>query len=285
MIRKILVPVRGDGKGDNVIAHAAAMAHRNNSHIEIAHCRARPQDMLPSGVPLPAMFRKQMVEQAEELANAEEENLKQQLRTLSEKLGLTLQDGLGAGDTATASWVEEIGKMVDVIRRHGRLADLIAVPQPDVDRNLGANSLKAALFRTGRPVLMVPHDVGPPDSIGSHVTVAWNGSLESSKAVTMTLPILRSADTVTILSSGGEPVSATADDLKTYLAAHDIQATVHRFEGTGNVGKTLLSASREVGADTLIMGAYGDSHEKETIFGGNTQHIVDQSRMPVILVH
>lgn len=285
MIRKILVPVRGDGKGDNVIAHAAAMAHRNSSHIEIAHCRARPQDMLPTGVPLPAMFRKQMVAQAEELANAEEESLKAELRALAETLGLTLRDGLSAGEGATASWVEEVGKMVDVIRRHGRLADLIAVPQPDVDRNLGANSLKAALFRTGRPVLMVPHDVEPPENLGRHVSVAWNGSLESSKAITMTLPILRSAETVTILSSGGEPVSATAADLQTYLSAHDIVAGIHRFEGTGNVGKTLLSASREVGADTLIMGAYGDSHEKETIFGGNTQHIVDHSRMPVILVH
>ncbi len=68
--------------------------------------------------------------------------------------------------------------MVDVIRRHGRLADLIAVPQPDVDRNLGANSLKAALFRTGRPVLMVPNDVAPPETLGAHVTIAWNGSLE-----------------------------------------------------------------------------------------------------------
>jgi nucleotide-binding universal stress UspA family protein len=286
MIRKILVPVRGDGKGDNVIAHAAALAHRNKSHLEIAHCRARPEDMLPFGVPLPAMFRKQMIQHAEELANVEEESLKEELKALAVKFGLTLTDGPNGGDGATASWVEEAGKMVDVIRRHGRLADLIAVPQPDVDRNLGANSLKAALFRTGRPVLMVPNDVEPPENIGRHVTLAWNGSLESSKAVTMTLPILRTADSVTILSSGGEPVSATAEDLQAYLQAHNIASAIHRFDASGkNVGKILLAASREVGADTLIMGAYGDSHEKETIFGGNTQHIVDRAKMPVILVH
>jgi nucleotide-binding universal stress UspA family protein len=133
---------------------------------------------------------------------------------------------------------------------------------------------------------MVPNDVAPPDNIGRHVTLAWNGSLESSKAVTMTLPILRTADSVTILSSGGEPVSATAEDLQAYLQAHNIASVIHRFDASGkNVGKILLAASREVGADTLIMGAYGDSHEKETIFGGNTQHIVDRAKMPVILVH
>ena len=190
MIRKILVPVRGDGKGDNVLAHAAALAHRNKSHIEVAHCRVRPQDMMPSGVPLPSMLRKQLARQAEELANFEEASLKDELEALAEKLGLALEEG-SHGVRATVSWVEEPGKMVDVIRRHGRLADLIAVPQPDVDRNLGANSLKAALFRTGRPVLMVPNDVAPPETLGAHVTIAWNGSLESSKAVTIHLEARR----------------------------------------------------------------------------------------------
>ncbi len=285
MIRKILVPVRGDGKGDNVLAHAAAMAHRNNSHVEIAHCRPRGEDLLPFGVPMPAMFRKQMMQQAEELADVEEQSLIAELKALAAKLDLVLEGTPGSDARATASWVEGRGKQVDVIRRHGRLADVIAVAQPDVDRNLGANTLKAALFRTGRPVLMVPNGIAPPASLGAHVTVAWNGSLESSRAVTMTLPILSSADRVTILSSGGEPASATAEDLKDYLAAHGVTAGIHRFTGSGNVGKTLLSSTHDVGADTLIMGAYGDSHEKETIFGGNTQHIVDKSKVPAILVH
>lgn len=35
MIRKVLVPVRGDGKGGNVLAHAAALARGFNGHIEI----------------------------------------------------------------------------------------------------------------------------------------------------------------------------------------------------------------------------------------------------------
>ncbi len=90
MIRKILVPVRGDGKGDNVLAHAAALAHRNKSHIEVAHCRVRPQDLMPSGVPLPSMLRKQLARQAEELANFEEASLKDELKALAEKLGLAL---------------------------------------------------------------------------------------------------------------------------------------------------------------------------------------------------
>ncbi|MGB0914203.1 MAG: universal stress protein [Phaeobacter italicus] len=284
MMRKILVPVRGDGKGGNVLAHAAALAHRNSSHVVVTHCRARPEDLLPFGVPVPAMFRKQMMKQAEELADVEEASLREELRALVVKLGLKTDGNLHA-DGASAQWVEESGKQVDVIRRHGRLADVIVVPQPDVDRNLGANTLKAALFRTGRPVLMVPNNVEPQERLGEHVTVAWNGSMEASRAVTMTLPILRAATKVTILTSGGEPVAATAEDLQDYLRAHEVTAGIHRFEGARKVGPALLACSQNVGADILIMGAYGDSHEKETIFGGNTQHIVDKAKMPVVLVH
>ena len=52
MIRKILVPVRGDGKGDNVLAHAAALARRFNAHIAVTHCRATAEDLKPFGVPI-----------------------------------------------------------------------------------------------------------------------------------------------------------------------------------------------------------------------------------------
>jgi nucleotide-binding universal stress UspA family protein len=47
----------------------------------------------------------------------------------------------------------------------------------------------------------------------------------------------------------------------------------------------LLSASTNLGADMMIMGAYGDSHERETIFGGNTQAVVDNAELPVLLNH
>ncbi len=283
MIRKILVPVRGDGKGDNVLAHAAALAQGDASHIVIAHCRVRPQDMLPFGIALPEILRKQLMDSAGALADVEEQGMKKELEALAKSLNLNLS-GTPNGMT-TAEWIEEEGRQVDVIKRNGRLVDVIVVAQPDVDRNIGVNTLKAALFQTGRPVLMVPNGVAPPEKLGVHVTLAWNGSLEASRAVSMSLPILQQTKMVTILSTGAEPNAASARELSAYLHAHGIESTIHRFKKQRNVGADLLALTKELGADTLIMGAYGDSHERETIFGGNTQHIVDKAKLPVILVH
>ncbi len=283
MIRKILVPVRGDGKGDNVLAHAAALAKRSEAHIEVVHCRPRPEDLRPFGVPLPGFMDDQLVQHAAALADQEEAKLKNEFVTLTSALGLSVvEKQTSAG--STASWVEGQGKMVDVIKQRGRLSDLIAVAKPDRDRNLGMNTLKAALFNTARPVMMCPPE--PPNpALGSHVAIAWNGSTEAVRAVVMMRRLVEAADRVTILTSGQSPDGTTAQDLKDYLNLRNIASELHAFDDAGNTGQEMLRAAQNVGADVMLMGAYGQSHERETVFGGNTQTIVDASIMPVVFVH
>ncbi|HEY9039681.1 MAG TPA: universal stress protein [Roseovarius sp.] len=285
MIRKILVPVRGDGKGDNVLAHAAAVAHYHNAHIQIVHCRPRPEDLMPYGVPIPEFLRKQLVKQSYELADHEESALRAELEVLSEKLNLDAT-GKNIGKVASVDFVEESGRQVDVIKRYGRLADMIAVAKPERDRNLGHNTLKAALFHSGRPVLMCPDTDTPPTRMGVKVALAWNGSAEAARALSQCKSILRAAEDIWILSNGADSGRGTsADDLMAYLALHEINATLHMIPSSRKVGAELLRASTELGADMMVMGAYGDSHERETVFGGNTQTVVDTAKIPVLLNH
>jgi nucleotide-binding universal stress UspA family protein len=284
VLDKILVPVRGDGKGDNVLAHAAALAHRFGSHIIVAHCRPRPEDMMPFGVPLPSFVREQFVKQTQVLADEVEKGMRDELRALAARLGLSETDPPHGG-TATVAFVEEQGRMVDVIKSHGRLADLIAVPKPERDRNVGSNSLKAALFRTGRPVMMCPDTPEVAPDLGGHLAIGWNGSIEASRAVALTMDLIAKADKVTILAGhGAEPHGATTEDLLEYLALRGIKPEVRRFTAK-NPGAALLAETKAAGATLLVMGAYGDSHERETLLGGNTQTVVDEAETPAVLVH
>lgn len=286
MIRKILVPVRGDGKGDNVLSHAAALAHRYNACIEVAHCRPRPEDLMPYGVAIPDFLRKQILNQSYAVADQEEGKLQAELKTLARKLDLDPSPE-AVGKAASVYFVQELGRQVDVIKRHGRLADLIVVAKPDRDRNLGLNTLKAALFHSGRPVLMCPPAAAtPPQSLGARVAFAWNGSAEAARALSQCRDVLKAADQVWILSDGSDSGPGTSvDDLLNYLALHGIAATVKTLKPSDKIGRDLLRASAEVGADMMIMGAYSDSHEQETIFGGNTQTVVDTATIPVLFNH
>jgi nucleotide-binding universal stress UspA family protein len=284
MIRKILVPVRGDGKGDNVLSHAAALARRFKAHVKITHCRARPEDLMPFGVPIPAFLKKQILEQASDVADQEEAGLKAEVHALAEMLKLRMTEN-PTGRSASASWVEEPGRQVDVIKRHGRLTDIICVAKPDVDRNLGSNTLKSALFNTGRPVMMCPHTDTISEKFGDNLSIAWNGSTEAARAVALTIGLIESASKVFILTTGNEVHGASAEDLLDFLAMRGVKAELQRFAAKKKIGQELLERSKACGADFMVMGAYGDSHEKETIFGGNTQYIVDNANMPVVLVH
>ena len=134
--------------------------------------------------------------------------------------------------------------------------------------------------------MMCPAQDTPPETLGRKITIAWNGSTEAARAVALTLDLLAAADEVVILTSGAAADTGNnAENLSDYLAMRGITATIDRFKSRGIAGDTLIELTKKHAADIMIMGAYGDSHERETLFGGNTQSVVDHSTIPVILVH
>lgn len=239
---------------------------------------------MPYGIAIPSALKKLVLEQSKSVADQVEDGMRAELSVLAKQLDITLSDQPKANE-ASASWLDEQGRQVDVIKRHGRVADLICVAKPDVSRNLGSNTLKAAVFNTGRPVMMCPPTDSPPQTLCDTVGMAWNGSVQSSRAVACALGILEQASQVIIFSSGEEVTGASAASLESYLKARDINARVERIESLSSIGKALLEHSAATKVDSLLMGAYSNSHETETILGGTTQYIVDNAELPIILVH
>ncbi|MDZ7822749.1 MAG: universal stress protein [Ahrensia sp.] len=283
MIKSILVPVRGDGMVATVLAHAANLAKRHQAKINVVHCRAQASDLLPQGVPLGEFARKVMMEQVVELANQQEDHLRGILRRLAKEFGLN--DTSGDGENVVCSFTEEQGRMADVVKHAGRLADVIVLAKPQRERNLGLSSLKAALYGAGRPVLICPPQGQPDENFAQHVAIGWNGSLPASRAVASSLDIVHAAKKVSILT-GGKPQAngPTENELVDYYALRGITAEIVHFEGKDPASE-LLKTSENVGASLLIIGAYSHSHETEMLFGGNTERIVDNTQMPILMAH
>lgn len=285
-LHSIMLPVRGDGKGDNVFAHAAALARRFGARVRVVHCHPKPDDMMPYGVVIPSMLRRQIEDAAHANADLTRDQLTDQFSALAKKFGLEIADH--EMDRPTTRFIEYEGKQVDAVQRYGRLSDLVCVAKPDQKMNLGVNTLKSALFSSGRPVMVCPdQEVANADFI-DHVTIGWNGSLEATRAVAMAMPIISSADKVTILHTGDSPKDEHpgADQLQRYLELRGVTAGIRLFKAEGrNVGRQLLSETRDLGAGLLIIGAYHDSYERESLFGGNSQVIVAEADFPVIMVH
>lgn len=284
-VRSILVPVRGDGKGEGVMDHALSIAKRHNAHLEVLHCRPRPGDMIPTGILVPDSVRDVIRTSAKTIADEEEARIRKLFDDYCAKRGLAVVEGAPwPQDRVTASWREATGKQAHVIGVRGRLADLIVVAQPDRDLNLGLNTLQAALLESGKLVLMCPPK--PVESVGARVAIAWNGSGEAARAMTGALPILCKADAVTILATTDRELPVSAEEAKSYLEAHGVTCSVQGFKrGSESVPRLLLESARKAGADCLLMGAYGHSREMEMILGGVTQYMVDRADLPILFMH
>ncbi len=285
-VRTILVPVRGDGKGEGVLDHALSFARRYSAHLDVVHCRPRPEDLLPFGVSVPTILKKDILASAGTLADEEERKVKSHFDEYCANHRLTVIDAPpGPADRVTVSWRERTGKQAAIVSLYGRLADLTAVAQPDNQRNLGLNTLEAALLETGRLVLMCPPK--PPGDIGAHIAMGWNGSSEVSRAITAAMPILESAETVTIIcASEGKKGPLGPEDGQAYLASHGIECGIRTITARPTeTGQALLASAKDAGADVLLMGAYGQNRRRELVLGGVTQHIIEHTDLPVLLMH
>lgn len=176
----------------------------------------------------------------------------------------------------------------------GRYADLLVVSQDDPDESLPgefATLPEYVVMHSGRPVLLVPH-TGTFDAFGRRILIAWDGSLEATRAVSGALPLLRNAqlvqavvfDATSVPNAHGEEPGA---DLGLYLARHGVNVEVvqRSTEGGIDVGEALLSCAAAFGADLLVMGAYGHSRMREILLGGTTRTMLRSMNVPVLMSH
>lgn len=286
-IRIILAPVRGDGRGEAVLGLAVALARRFRAHIDVVHVHSKPEDLLPFGVPVPGLLRQTILDAVAHTSGQEESYVRDLFRQFCASHDVVEVDHAGIGaddDSVTASWREEAGKQAQVVSRLGRLADLVVVARPEADGSLGRNTFDAALFDVGKLTA-----IAPPSEVadaGRHVAIAWNGSAEAARAVTLALPVLARAERVTVLAGGGSDADPGIADLRRYLGSHGLAVETHDFRARRrDVGGPLLAAAGELGADLLLMGAFGSDRRRELVLGGVTQHVIEHAELPVLMAH
>ncbi len=178
----------------------------------------------------------------------------------------------------------------NLVARHAIYCDL-AVVLRSVEQELNSvekNAIDGALFDSGRPVLYVPSSF-KADHIGTKVAIAWNSRREAARAVSESLPFLKSAEEITLLLV--DPVVGDDDhgedpgsDIATVLARHGLGISVQSVASADRpVSEALLDSVRELGADLLVMGAYGHSRLRENILGGTTREMLEQTVIPLLL--
>ncbi len=291
-LAKLLAVIDGGSGSEAAVVAALDLGQRFSARVELLHVEIDPDSAVP------------MV--GEGMSGAAVEQLVQSLRSESERRRKVARElyeehcvaaGLNVVEPQAASAPGSFavclrslaGGEVDEVLRFGRLSDLIVVARPSAGEEGGlTTAFDAALFDSGRPVLLVPS--APAAGLGTTVAIAWDRSREAARAVGAALPLLTAAGKVVILTAreSGREVGGEVEpsELAAYLALHGVDARTWAFVPASNsLGGALLDEAGKAGANLLVMGAYGHSRLREMVLGGVTRSILADADMPVFLMH
>ena len=218
--------------------------------------------------------------------------LANQAHSLFETFMRTHEVPAASGEAGGYSWAWPRQEAEDdlFIGSYGRVFDLIALGRPGrASQNPRMPPLEAALFDSGRPVLIMPP--AAPKVIGRNVLVAWNRSTEQANTNAFALPLLRLAERVTVFEvEGGTTPGPTAEEAAVHLRRNGVKAKALMVKAgarrTGEAtGEATLDYAKKEGCDLLVKGAYTQSRLRQMMFGGATRHILANAGLPVLMAH
>lgn len=277
MIRDILLKVESDKPHDPALDYAVTVAEAFDAHlacIAFGDLANMPAFMMPG---LPSEALAEILAASEKSARAAVERFETaaQRSHISTEHHLVTQGGLSPGEAFATM---------------ARRFDLSVLQQSGAD---GANNdllIEAALFSSGRPVMIVPYIQKAGLNLG-HVLCCWDGGAAAARAINDALPFLRKAETVEILVVVSERAKHSkreihGAEIARHLEHHGITAEVKTIsESRIDVTDSILSHAADCSADMIVMGGYGHSRLREFVLGGATRGILSTMTVPVFMSH
>lgn len=278
-MKTILVPTEQNDLMRSTLETALLVARKFNSYIEGFAVRVS----IPTAVAMD-------VAPSASLAFFEEENAEaaRQSRQLFEQFMQQHNVPMSANsqDTVACGWMDDAPEGDNFVGHYGRVFDLVVLGRPSSDpRGPHMSTFEAALFESGRPILLAPPK--PPAQIGSNVLVAWNCSTEQARATALAMPILHRAERVVVLTVENATVPGpSGEQMARHLQSNGIPAIAKSVPGDSrNAGEVILENATALGCDLLIKGAYTQSRLRQMIFGGTTRHLISRATLPVFTAH
>jgi nucleotide-binding universal stress UspA family protein len=283
-IKLILSPLDGSERSVQAMCTAQIVAKRFGSHIKAVHVREKaPEPYLFSN--LPASLKGNFEKVSKDASNDLADKVTAQFESFVNEYEIVRSEGVLATDQVSASLHVFDGSAGEVLIREGRLVDVITIARPEshqIGGSLVGERLESLLMNTGRPVLVVPPDWSSRRV--EHAAIGWNGSIEASRALSMTLPWLTQMKRVSVVTSTKRRESA--DQVVEYLSLHGCVADIQYLsEKQSSVGKGMLNVCAEIGAEFLVVGGFSHTRAHQRFFGGVTSYLLKNTNVITVMVH
>lgn len=281
-MRTLLVPFFDDDKAESALATACHVAQRFSSHVEGLFVLRPPPVFEGEGIAMAGSYMTQFREEGRRLADSARRRFDNFVASRNIDTGEIGE----AVDAATAGWRELEGLEGPVISDHARLFDMMIIGRefghPWFDWQV---MCEAGLFESGRPVMVTPDK--PMDGLGEKILVAWNGSTETARVLSMSKPFLTRAGAVLVLTVEGATVPGPPGEaVAQHLKRNGVNASAKTVGLGGRVaGEVIGNEAKDFGADMIVKGAYTNSRLRQLVFGGATRYLLSKAELPLLLAH
>lgn len=280
MLKDILLPVTGTAGDPDAMAFAIELASTHRAHLTVT---------VPLDLPLPLISPWGLT------PDAMEAEVHARMREEAEARAAGLRARLKDEDVSWEVRVDDAHYVEPprAVARNARYADLCLVPAPKRgadDHAIAHAYFSAALFESGRPVMVVPEGAQAPKDF-KRVLIAWRPTREATRALHDALGLVARGAMldVTVIDAvegdglhGEEPGA----DIAAHLVRQACDVNVHRLRGDGmSVATRLLVHADHVRAQLVVAGGYGHSRLREWMLGGTTRELLLGTRVPILFAH
>ena len=178
------------------------------------------------------------------------------------------------------------------VNLYAHYRDMLIVSQEDhgAEKHSTPSDLpEKAVLGAGRPVLVVPYACDTR-TIGKRVMLVWRGGPESSRAMHDSMPLLRAAESVHVISiqgyGGDEVYESHNADICSHLRRYEINAIGEKHVTAGlSIGDLLLNRCADEGIDLMVIGAFSQFRRGNQILGDVGRYLLQSMTVPVLMSH
>ncbi len=274
--KKLFFPI-GIGEELKERIHSALMISKFfQAHLDILKGESTPKDFVKIGLGM-----KELNKIVENRDKEDEQRIERFIVQEAKNLGVILSDTI-IENTPTTRIITSKGSMEKVLEQESKYCDVILVASPPYGKITEA--FETSITKSGKPAIVFPRLM--KNFSANNIIIGWNNSTVASRAVSLAIPLLQNAKKVHIVTSK----EYTKDEiyikkLQEYLKSHNIKSTYDIVETTMIPGEALLNEAQKGEFDMIVAGAFGHRGFRELMFGGTTEYILENTKIPIFISH